>query len=464
MTDTNQVTDISVDQKQKSRIRKPVALDRMFPPLWFMGGLIFLVSLLLLAMGWKIMALEEERTEWRTTAAQERNELALAKQELQLQQQQLIEQVARHREILTQLPLLEEKSVNLTQKVAVLQSEKDTLEIRLKTASEQMTAALGKNEKAQQEMQDALKRRDGARTEFNALSKQTEGLQSEVDALSRKGNALNDRVTSLQGQQITLEKDIAELRQTHDELDTRVANLKNQITGKTQALQALQQDGQVYASLTKGFQDILANFKNLNRETDQTVNSLKTEAEALTALAEIKGKAVQAAEGLQTEAVNAHKTVGALEQEKERIQDATSELSRRVAKFAEQAERVQNLADKTGQGVSQFTSVTSKLGDEYQTIQESNQGFSSQISKLKQSLEQISENTITLVEEISTLKTASASAVQLGKKTNRFDALLTNLESFAHKLNAMASDLKDRSSDSPGKGQQAISDTNSKPQ
>lgn len=344
MNETNQIPNNPANQKPKSQQpRKYSALDRSFPSVWVLGGMIGLVSLLLLTMGWKIMAFETERAELYRAVAEERKNLALGKQELELQLQQFKEKTARHREILAQLPQLDEQRISLTQQVTVLNSEKEALEIRLKTASEQMEAALEQTKTARRDMKDAIARRDRVQSEFKTLSSKSNKLQPQVNALTRKENALDERLATLQERQTALTRDTEKLQKTHDELEITVANLSNQITGKTQALEALQQDGQAYASLAQGFQEVLADFQTLGRDAGQTVHGLKTEAASFTALASIKNEAAQASKGLRTEAENARKIVGSLEQASKLFQADTTALSQPLDEFTKQTGRLQGL-------------------------------------------------------------------------------------------------------------------------
>jgi chromosome segregation ATPase len=442
MSDTNQISDILGNREPKTELRHSSALDRALPPLWMLGGLIGLVCLLLLAMGWKIMAFEAERADQQMAMAEESKNLALGKQELEHQLQQLAEQKKRHQEILAQLPQLEEQRTSLAQKVAVLQSENEALEIRLKTASEQMEAIREQAKTAQRNMNDAIERRDSAQNEFKTLSAQSSKLQPQVEALSRKEHALGEHIAMLQEQQNTLERDTVKLRQTHDELEIKVSSLNSQIAGKTQALEALQQDGQAYESLSQGFQEVLANFQTLSRDAGQTVNGLKTEAEAFTGLMDIRNKAERASEGLHAEAENARKTVGNLEQERKLLQAATTDLHQRLDEFTKQAERLQGVADRTGQGVSKLDSSAAKLEQEYQILQKFNQNLSTQVDQWSRSLNQTLKDGKLLAEQILQLESATAAAVQLGDKSGRLDALLNDLASLKEQLNSMARKLE----------------------
>lgn len=442
MSDTNQISDNSANRDSKTQLQNSSALDRALPPLWLLGGVISLVCLLLLTMGWKIMSFEAERADLHMAMAEERKNLALGKQELEHQLQQLAEQKQRHHEILAQLPQLEEQSISLAQKVAVLQSEKDALEIRLKSASEQLEAIREQAKTAQRDMEVAIEHRDRAQNEFKTLSAQSGKLQPQVEALSRKEQALGEHVAMLQEQQNAFERDTVKLRQTHDELEIKVSSLNSQLTGKTQALEALKQDGQAYASLTKGFQEVLANFQTLSRDAGQTVNGLKTEAEAFTALTDIRNKAEQASEGLRAEADNAHKTVGSLEQERKLLQAATTALNQRLDEFTRQAERLQVFADRTGQGVSKLDSSASKLEKEYQIFEKFSQNLSTQVDQWSKSLNQTLKDTKSLAEQIPLLESATTATVQLGDKAGRLDALLTDLTTLKLQLDSMARKLE----------------------
>lgn len=471
MNDINQTSDIPANREPKTQLRNSSALDRAIPPLWILGGLIGLVCLLLLAMGWKIMAFEDERANWHMAMAEESKNLALGKQELEHQLQQLAEQKERHHEILAQLPQLEEQRTSLAQKVAVLQSEKEALEIRLKTVSEQMEAIQEQAKTAQRDMKGAIERRDTAQNEFKALSAQSDKLQPQVEALSRKEHALEEHIDMLQEQQNTLERDTVKLRQTHDELEIKVSSLNSQITGKTQALEALRQDGQAYTSLSQGFQKVLADFQALSRDAGQTVHGLKTEAEAFTALTDIRSKAERASEGLRAEAESAHNTVGGLEQERKLLQAATTALNQRLDEFTRQAERLQTFADRTGQGVSKLDSSASKLEDEYNILQKFNQNFTAQVDQWSKSLNQTLNDAKSLTEQIPVLKSATAATVQLGDKTGRLEALLNDLTTLKQQLDSMARKLErstDTSSDlldpTSASGKQPASKNTSQPQ
>ncbi|NCC84706.1 MAG: hypothetical protein EOM03_11355 [Clostridia bacterium] len=468
MSDTNQVSDIPSNREPKTQLRNSSALDRALPPLWILGGLIGIVCLLLLAMGWKVMAFEAERADLHMAIAEERKNQALGKQELEHQLQQLAEQKKRYHEILAQLPQLEEQSASLAQKVSVLQSDKEALEIRLKTASEQMEAIREQAKTSQRDMEDAVKRRDSAQNEFKTLSAQSGKLQPQVEALSRKEQALGEHVAMLQEQQNTLERDTVKLRQTHDELEIKVSSLSSQITGKTQALEALQQDGQAFVSLSKGFQEVLADFQTLRRDAGQTVNGLKTEAEALT---DIKDKAERASEGLRAETKNTHDTVGSLEQERKLLQAATTALTQRLDEFTRQAERLHGVVDKTGQGVSKLDSSASKLEDEYKILQKFNQTLTTEIDQWSKSLNQTLKDAKSLAEQIPVLESATAVTLQLGDKADRLDALLNDLTTLKQQLDSMARKLErspDTSSDLPDPtsepGKQPASKNTSQPQ
>jgi chromosome segregation ATPase len=471
MSDNNKISATPAKRVHKTQLRNSSALDRALPPLWILGGLIGLVCLLLLAMGWKIMDFEAERADLHMAIAEERKNLALGKQELEHEVQQLAEQKKRHHEILVQLPQLEEQSISLAQKVAILQSEKDTLEIRLKTASEQMEAIQDQAKTAQRDMKDAIERRERAQNELKTLSAQSGKLQPQVEALSRKEQALGEHVVMLQEQQNTLERDTVKLRQTRDELEIKVSSLNNLITGKTQALEALQQDGQAYASLSQGFQEVLANFQNLSRDAGQTVNGLKTEAEAFTAFTDIRNKAKRASEGLHAEAENAHNTVESLEQERKLLQAATTALNQRLDEFTRQAERLQSIADRTGQGVSKLDSSTSQLEDEYQIFHKINQNLTAQVDQWSKNLNQTLNELKSLTEQIPVLESATSVAVQLGDKAGSLDALLNDLTTLKQQLESMARKIEpslDTSSDllnptsEPGK--QPASKNTSQPQ
>jgi chromosome segregation ATPase len=442
MSDTNQITDTPTNQEPKRQLRKSSALDQSFPSVWVLGGMIGFVSLLLLVMGWKIMAFEAERAELHMAVAEERKNLALGKQELEFQLQQFAEQKERHHEILVQLPQLEEQSISLTQKVAVLKSEKEALEIRLKTASEQMEAAREQTKTARRDMKDAIERRDRAQNEFKTLSAQSDRLRPQVKALISKEHALGERLATLQERQTALERDTAKLQQTNDELEITVATLSNQITGKTQALEALRQDGQAYASLAHGFQEVLANFQTLSRDAGQTVQGLKTEAESFTELASIKNEAAQASKELSVEAENARKTVGSLEQEKKLLQAATTALNQRLDEFTRQAGKLEGLADRTGQGVSKLNSSASKIENESQVLQEFNQNLTAQVDRWTKSLNRTLKGAKALAGQIPMLESATAATDQLGNKAGRLEALLNDLTSLKQRLNTMVRNLE----------------------
>lgn len=446
MSDTNQTSDILGNREPKAELRHSSALDRALPPLWMLGGLIGLVCLLLLAMGWKIMAFEAERANQQMAMAEESKNLALGKQELEHQLQQLAEQKERHQEILAQLPQLEEQRTSLAQKVAVLQSENEALEIRLKTASEQMEAIREQAKTAQRNMNDAIERRDSAQNEFKTLSAHSSKLQPQVEALSRKEHALGEHIAMLQEQQNTLERDTVKLRQTHDELEIKVSSLNSQIAGKTQALEALQQDGQAYESLSQGFQEVLANFQTLSRDAGQTVNGLKTEAEAFTGLMDIRNKAERASNGLLVEAQNTRKTAGGLEQERKILQAATTALNQRLDEFTKQTERLQDFANRTGQGVSKLDSSVSKLEDEYQVLQKFNQNLTVLVDQWSKNLNQTLKEAKSIAEQIPVLESATAATVQLSEKAGRLDALLNDLTTLKQQLDSIARKIE-RSAD-----------------
>lgn len=227
-----------------------------FPSIALMGTAIFLVVLMTVLSGWKIVNLEHEWVQ------------------LENKQRLLDRDLAAYAKILEELPKLEDRQQGLIREVKELdgkvQSSKTTYE-NLTTQTDTARSDLDKAKALSSEAQEAAK---AARDSLASIQGEIQIKRPELQNLEQKVGALKDEEKSRRTRRDQLEQEISKLQADVDGLEQQKQN-------KKKVLEQMAQDAGVLQSLSARFGTIADGLEASRKNTDKTVESWKAQAQSI---------------------------------------------------------------------------------------------------------------------------------------------------------------------------------------
>ncbi|WP_153306277.1 hypothetical protein [Desulfatiglans anilini] len=466
----------------------PTALDKAFPSLWFMGMVIFVVILAILAMGWKISGLEDERVS-----------LKLSRQELEHQRETLEKEKALYQKINEELPVLIQQRETLGAEIATLEGELKVQQINFETITRDLTRAQEALDDTQRKTTKAAKDREQALAEFQNLNSKAHESQSLVEQLTKEAVALRGSVEGLTKDRETLENAVAQLRKSKGELEAEVASLESRVKQKMADLERYAEDEKAFARLSDGFQIVLKKMQDSSIQADRSVSALDQEAEGLkTAAGTIKETslslkdvttfletqnsalnesvkditaAVQKAEegvsemqtagkgfteanermgGMAKEAETTLKELGSVQRHllsvAHKLETAVGELDRGVKAAESQVASLEKSARNTDPAVESLQQTSQGIKEEYNGIKQSRQAFAALVTGQQEAAGQLLEATKSLQAQVSALVTAEGGIDQIEEslvgQSRKLETMLQGLSALKSRLEVLIASLE----------------------
>jgi chromosome segregation ATPase len=334
--------------------RKPAALDRAFPPLWVMGGLIFIVILAVMVMGWKVVNLEKEQ--W--ALDNDRKEL----KDLWLRFEGLTEAVQE----------LEEKHDPLKQSVIRLRGEAKTMQLRLGKVATKLRDAKEKYDEATAGKERAKKDEKMAGDRAAELNAQVVDWGSRVKQLQQQEKELRSLLDVRGRKNEKLISENREQEQRKQKLEMEIQNQKIKIKNRKETLDSLIQDQGDLVQLSKGFQDVL---DKLNISGDKARTSVGSLAQGVDRLSEVtknvkvqSSELAKSAQVLDQETATLKASVQKLDSGKDALTTTVQVLSDEAHKVQGAADNLQTASTKSSKAANFFRNVAQNVSTQLQQL------------------------------------------------------------------------------------------------
>jgi chromosome segregation ATPase len=378
-----------------------------FPSILLMGAALFLVVLMIILSGWKIVNLDNERTSIDTQRRLlDRDRLAYDK-------------------ILQELPGLEDRRQNLIRENNELDGKVQSSRTTHESLTTQNNAARSDLDKAKASSNEAQEVAKAARDSYASIQGEIQIKRPELQNLEEKVGALKEEEKTLRTRRDQLQQEISKLQADNSGLEQQKQN-------KKQVLEQMTQDAGVFQSLSARFGTILEGLDASRKNADKTIDGWKAQGQSIgDTLGGIREKAqdfskqVQAISGESGELANAIKnfqtSTKVAQQVAGDLQTANSSLNGAITQI-----------QKTVVGVDKETQRLSQTVD-------------SSIGSLQSSVSALSKGTSDLGKAISALDghigSLQAKAINMEASVTKFSETSTTVRHTADDLSKTRADL-----------------------
>jgi chromosome segregation ATPase len=321
-----------------------------FPSITFMGIGVFLVVLMLVILGWKIVNLENEKDSLVTERRLfERDKLAYAK-------------------ILEELPRLEDDRQNksrelneLTGKIQSNQTLLASLTTQRDAAHSDLDKAKAANKQVQEEMNSALETLTNLQGEIRTNRPILQNLKTNVEELQKEEKIFRTKRDNLQNEVAKLQADISGLEQQK--------RLFNELSKENSAL----------ASISKRFGTIAEGLEASRKNAESTIQGWKTQTQSLSqTLGDFQkevqnfSKQAQILSGDISNLMTAHKelqkssqqVLGDLQTITKTLNAGVSQIEKSVANLDKEAQHLSQTADGSTANLQGSLSTLRKVTDD----------------------------------------------------------------------------------------------------
>ena len=223
-----------------------------FPSVAFMGIAVFLVVLMIIVLGWKIVNLENEKARLDSERRLlERDKLAYAK-------------------VLEELPSLEDKRQNLSR-------ELDELKGKVQSNQTVLASLITQKDAARSDLDKSRATNKQVQEEVNAARETLATLQGEI---RKNGPVLQNLKQNLE----ELQKEEKILRTKRDSLQNEVAKLQAYVSGLEQQkrlFEELSKENSALASISKRFGTIADGLEASRKSAENVIQEWKTQTQSL---------------------------------------------------------------------------------------------------------------------------------------------------------------------------------------
>lgn len=341
--------------ESEARTERKRANVLTFPSVAVMGTAVFVVVLMMVISGWKIVNLEQERARVDIDRRLlERDRLAYSK-------------------ILEELPGLEDKRQVRIREVAELEGKVQSSRTVLESLTTQKDLARSELDRAKALEREAEEAAKAARDTFANLQGEIQTKRPELQSLEQKIAATSEEEKALRNKRDQLQKDIARL-------EADVAGLEQQKQNRKQVLEQMAQDTGVLQSLSTRFGKIADSLELSRKEANSAVDEWKNQAQSLNqAIGSIQkdtqnfSKQVQ---GVSSDSEILGNAVKGLPGTTKAAQKAAGDLQKANTSLSGAINQIQKDANKAIEGLTvQAHSLSQSIG----MIQKNVQDFSGQI-------------------------------------------------------------------------------------
>ena len=301
---------------------KPSALDLAFPSLWLMGGMIFVVAVSLMLMGWKVISLEKER-----------DDVIRIRQRLE-------EDLQLHAKLAQELPSMVDQRDSLEKSIAQLTREQKIVQLQLDKSSSNLSDV-------NTQYKDSVAEKENAEHAKNVAGKNAAELKAIIVDLQPK-------IAAFQQQ----EKDFVALLGVYESKKKTLESENNALEQKKQKLQAE----------TQGLQDLIGARKKTLESIAQEQGDLQKISVGFQA----------ALDSLKSSGEKAGTTLGALDQGLAKLSEATKTvdkqsvaLSETAKTFNQSAAEIKGVEQKLEGGINALASATQAMNDGVRKVQAS---------------------------------------------------------------------------------------------
>jgi chromosome segregation ATPase len=406
------------------------ALDRTFPSVWIVAGVVTLVCMAVVVMGWKVIGLETEQEQ----VVRER--LFLAEQRLQ------------HQEMLQTLPTLRENHAELEKSIAILSGERDTLQLRIDKSIVDLHEATDKRDAAVITRNTAKEEERQIGDSVAQLKAQLAELTPMVRQLGQQEREMRSLLETLDKQRETLHADIARLQTQKQDYELTTQGLATQIDNRREALAAMTNEQGELVVLSRGFQEALDHLESAGRRADGTFTSLE---QGTNRLSQATQSVEERSKELTEMALGVEQQTDGLKSSIEQISAGYNTLNAVVTELQIQPQKLRVAVQDLETVSTSATTVVESLktvSTDTENVMENLEIASSKADTVVGRLETVSTSATTVVES---LKTASSDtetvAASLENVSSKADTVVGSLETVSMSATIAVDDLKKTTKD-----------------
>ena len=360
----NPQNDLIQSQSDKGLGKNKIsALDRKFPSVWLIGTGIFLVILLTLWSGWKIVNIERER-------AHVESERRLLERDKEA-----------YEKILKELPELEDRQQDLFRELSDQQGKVKNAKTILENLNTQVKAAHYELERAKTESNEA-------KAEAKVLRDKSAALKSEIQDDISEAVYRKQQVEGFSQTEKLLRQSNSQLQVQVAQRNADLSGLKQEIQNKKQILEHMAQDTAELNKLSERFNIIAKNMEASQQAASDVIQGLNTKAMGLNSAVDSVNSQSQAIsaqiQAVSSESSNLSRVVQDIYKDGEIINKTAGEIQKANTILDKAINRLQDAAggaDKQAQLMAQtLESPLTSFKDSISTLSKSLNIFTDQVN------------------------------------------------------------------------------------
>lgn len=416
-------TDILDNRNKRSPLkRKGAALDRTFPPLWLMGGIVLVVIILTLLSGWKIVNLEKERTDvvtQRKLLDRDKKAFAALRQEL---------------------PVLEARQEALIRENNDLKGLINSHTARLESLKTRMKTTLNGLRKTEEDRQRAENDQKRALVDTDQARK----IKAELETAIKRNQAdlenLSQQVSLSRAQEAEFNRMIKQYHRDVARLEADIKGLEQQRQNKQKVLARMAEDKSDLISLASGFKKISMSMENSlqslnkttlaldlrNKELSQTITGVDDQSNVLAhqtkAVTDETGRLTQVVKGITEDSRQINKAASSIRTTSSTIDRisgqlyvSTDKLNKRADSLQSQVEVVFKQAGRLGQVVQAVGVVEKQTGQAAGNIQSTATVLTNTLERLKKAALTVEPQANILSDQVAAIKKESGQLNKIGQ-------------------------------------------------